>query len=156
MGILNEPDNTTAAENDDKTRLFETQEREGKSARDHAKFLLPIVLFVVAAVAAGFYFSLPAVGDKVRPSNDLYDAVYDHIVTTEKRTVTDMSFYTCGDFYWARVEVEPQEPIPGKTPDTTVKYKVRAKASPDGSWALNVVPIVSTADDAPCNWTTGF
>ncbi len=149
MGIFDEIKEDSVSE-DDKNRLFETQRREGTSARNYLKFLVPIVLLVITGIGAVFYFTLPSVGDKIRPPQDLYDAVYDHMVSEKKRTVSDMDFYYCDTFYTADITVEPKPVAPTTPEDLALRFTATARKSEDGTWQVTTNAIQSKEQFALC------
>ena len=141
MGLFDEIEETEYKDDIEKNRLFETHQRSSKSFWDYEKFLIPIILLVIGAVAAAVYFSLPRVGDKVHPPQDLYDAVYDDMLTREKRTATDMIFYYCGDSYTVDVTVESKGVASTKAEDKTTEFEVVAQKAEDGGWKITAAPL---------------
>jgi hypothetical protein len=150
MGLFDEIEETVVTDDDDKNRLFETHQKSGKSIRNYEKFFIPIVVLVIAAIAAVVYFSLPGVGDQVRPAQDLYDAVYDHMLTSEKRTATDMTFYYCDSFYTAKVTVEPKSTAPTKPEDVATQFKIVARKGDDGTWQISDTAVRPKEEITPC------
>src|SRR5262249_13008939 len=122
MGLFDEIDEDTPATVDvEKNRLFETLEKEGRGIRDYLKVMLPIVVIAIGLIGAAIWFGLrTSVGDRVRPSNDLYDAAYDYLLTQQKRTPLDMAFYYCGDYYSIDANVEKRTVI-SKPEDNAVE-----------------------------------
>jgi hypothetical protein len=147
MALFDQPEEEA---DNDKNRLFETQQRTGKSIRDYVKFLTPIVIIVIVGIGATFYFSLPSVGDRVRPSQDLYDAVYDHMLIEKKRTVSDMDFYYCNSFYTASIDVEPKPVAPTKPEDLSLRFKAIARRGDDGKWQIAATALQTKDKFVPC------
>src|SRR5215470_16507256 len=123
MGLFDD-EQTTGTGDVEKNRLFETLDKENAGGKSYWKFLVPIVLVVIIGIAVGVYYGgRTAVGDKVRPDNDVYDAVYDNFLTDQKRTPTDLSFYYCGDYYSVDATVEKKTVAATKAEDTLTKFK---------------------------------
>jgi hypothetical protein len=135
-------------DDENKIRLFETHQKTSRSIKDYAKTLLPIAFIVIAGLALVAYLMMPNVGDKVKAPAGLEDAVYDRILTQEKRTPTDMEFYYCKTYYWIRVNVEPIN-IPNKRPSLISKYLAIGTPKSDETWELSVVPLAS--ENVPCD-----
>lgn len=136
----------------DKIRLFETQEKKKnvRSVRDYAKFFLPIALVVIVGIAAVVYFLSPGIGDTVRPSNELYNAVYDHMLTNEKRTANEVIFYKCDGYYWVKVLAEPRAYPPSNLEDAVNQYRLSVRENADGSRQIATLPLPAKEDDVPC------
>ena len=132
----------------EKNRLFQTVKEETPSERKYLKLFGVVVAVVVAIGLATFYLTLPGVGDKVRAPNGLEDAVRDHFLMKQKRTATDITFYQCGDFYWARVGVETRSDIPNPLYHVE-SYSAHAVLRGD-AWDISAAPITSPEMDAPC------
>ena len=149
MGLFDETDESEYKDDTEKNRLFETQQREGRSIRDYLKFLLPIIVLVIVGIAAVFYFSLPSVGEQVRPPQDVYDAVYDHMLTEKRRTVSDMDFYYCDTFYTVNITVEPKPVAPTKPEDLALRFKAVARKN-DGTWQVTTTSLDAKEKFVPC------
>ena len=130
-------DETKGTDGVDKNRLFETLDKEDEGGKHYFKFLIPIVLIVIVGIALLVYFGRLHVGDKVRPDDDLHDAVNDNFLTQQKRTPTDMDFYYCGDFYAVDVTVEPKGVAPTKPEDAMTKFRATARKTA-GVWQVSV------------------
>jgi hypothetical protein len=150
MGLFDQPDENERKDDIEKNRLFETHQKSGKSFWDYEKFLVPIVVLVIVAIAAAVYFSLPKVGDRVRAPQDLEDAVYDHMLTKEKRTASEMDFNYCDTFYTATITVEPKPLLPNKPADPVTQYKVVASKEEGGTWQINATPMQPKEQVVPC------
>jgi hypothetical protein len=134
----------------EKNRLFETLEEETGHERNYLKLLGLVAAGVVVIGAVVFYFSLPGVGDKVKAPKGLEDQVRDHLLIKEKRTPTDMTFYYCGKYYWAAVEVETRPDIPGAPINRVSRYRVAAIQADAEDWNITAVPVTGTDPDVPC------
>ena len=88
-------------------RLFETQEEFAGSSRNYLKLFGIVIVLIVVAAGAFFYFTLPGIGDQVRAPAGAELAVRDNLLTVQKRTATDVVFYQCEGYYWARSGVPP-------------------------------------------------
>ncbi|MBK7393057.1 MAG: hypothetical protein IPI64_07090 [Chloracidobacterium sp.] len=133
----------------EKDRLFQTVKEETGSERNYLKVLGIVVGLVVIVGGIVFYLTLPGVGDQVRGSTQMEMAVRDHFLTKEKRTATDITFYQCDKYFWARVGVEVRTDI--KTNPIYALDKYAARIEPSGS-AFNIIatPVTSPEIDVPC------
>jgi hypothetical protein len=129
-------------------RLFETREEFEGSSRNYLKLLAIVVGVVAIAGAAVFYFTLPGIGDPIHAPAGAEDAVRDNLLTKQKRTATDIVFFKCEGFYWARAGVETRKDIPNPI------YKIgtyAAKVTQTGeSWDVSAQPVTSPDLDVPC------
>ncbi|MEP6787603.1 MAG: hypothetical protein ABJB40_04180 [Acidobacteriota bacterium] len=139
------------SERDDKTRLFETQQRNVRSWHHYFKLLLIVALFVLVVGSVVFYFSLPSVGDAVKSPEGLEDAVRTHFLDVEKRTMTDAAAFYCDKFYWIKVDVETRPDIVGKPNSTVSKYVANATQQPDGTWTVTATPVAGEDWGDPCS-----
>ena len=139
------------SENDDKNRLFETQQRNVRSWHHYFKLLLIVSVFVILVGALIFYFTLPGVGDAVKAPDALEDAVRVHFLDKEKRTMTGASTYYCDKYYWIKVDVEKRPDIVGKPNNTVSKYIAKAEPQPDGTWAVTATPVTGDDWGTPCS-----
>lgn len=148
MGLFDENEEISE---DDKIRLFETHQKSKKSFRDYARFL-PILILVIIAIAAALYFSLPSVGDQVKAPKELEDQVYDYMLTKEKRTASEMTFYKCDGYSWVKVMAEPRSYPPSNLLDAVNQYRLMAEKHPvDGSYKITTVDRMEVkGDDMPC------
>lgn len=154
MGLLDadeeqQPDEIRFDE-DSKIRLFETQQKTSKSIHDYVKHFLPFALIVIVGLGVLYYFTLPGIGDEVRASNDIYDSVYDYMLTKEKRTATDMTFYKCDGYYWVKVLAQPRAYPTSLRLDPVNQYRLTAKQQADGTYQIATLPLPSAQDDVPC------
>jgi hypothetical protein len=131
---------TKGADGVEKNRLFETLDKEDEGGKNYWKFLVPILVVVIAGIAVVVYFGSRRVGDSVRPDDDLYYAVNDNFLTQQKRTPTDLSFYYCGDYYSVDAMVEKKDVPPTKPEDTLTEFKATARKG-DGGWQVNASAI---------------
>lgn len=134
----------------EKDRLFETAQKTADSSRNYLKLFAIVVVFIAIAAAAVIYLTLPGVGDRIRVSRDLEDAVRSHFLDKEKRTATDITFYKCDKYYWAHTEVETRTDIPGNPLSRVSSYATKATPRDDGKWKITALPITSPDMDTPC------
>ncbi len=128
--------------------LFETVREETGSERNYIKLLGVVLGAVIVIGILVAYLTLPGVGDEVRAPAGLDLAMRDHFLTHEKRTATDISYYTCDGFYAARVGVETRTDIPNPL-FRLDKYSARAVES-GGQWQITAAPLSSPDAFAPC------
>ncbi|MEO6655038.1 MAG: hypothetical protein ABIO36_03065 [Pyrinomonadaceae bacterium] len=153
MGILDgteEAEETGPSTGDDKNRLFQTHQKSSRSSRNYLKVLGILAVVVVVAGVLISYFTLPRFGDAVRAPKGLEVAVRDHFLVNEKRTSTDITFYNCDTYYWARVGVEKRPDIKTNPVYLIESYKANATDRDDGTWAITATPITSSEMDEPC------
>lgn len=132
----------------EKDRLFETVEKTKGSSKKYIGVLAIVAVIVSIGGATAWYLNRPGIGDKIRVSSAVELAVRDHFLLKEKRTATDISFYQCEGFYWARVGVETRTDIPN--PLLRVPFfKARISQTGDPT-AITAAPIASPAEDQPC------
>lgn len=151
MSLFEEEENKSDIfDAEDKIRLFETQKRSERSVKDYAKVLLPIA--VVAAVLVGgiLYLIQPGIGDAVKAPKELEDAVYDYMLTREKRTTAEITFYKCDGYYWVKVLAEPRSYPPSLLLDAVNQYRLIARQNEDGSRPITTLPLPSKEEDIPC------
>ena len=140
--------NAPSAFNPEGDHLFETLREESGSQRNYLKLFAIVVAGVLIVGAAASYLTLPDIGDAVRAPAGLEMAVRDHFLTSQKRTATDIVFYTCDGFYGARVGVETRNDIPNPIfrIDT---YSARA-VDRGGQWEITAAPITPPETFTPC------
>ncbi|MBV9216448.1 MAG: hypothetical protein JO053_09745 [Acidobacteria bacterium] len=134
----------------EKDRLFETVEKEDTSSRNYLKLFAIVVAMILVAGGIIFYMALPKVGDKVKASKELEDAMRSHFLEKEKRTATDIDFYYCGSYHWARVGVETRTDIPGNPLAKIPTYAAKATPVGGGQFNITAAPITSPDQDKPC------
>lgn len=133
----------------EKDRLFQTVKEETGSERNYLKVLGIVVVLVLVAGGIVFYLTLPKVGDQIRGSTQMEMAVRDHFLTKEKRTSTDITFYQCDKYFWARVGVEVRTDI--KTNPVYALDKYTARIEPSGNaFNITATPVTSPEIDVPC------
>ena len=132
----------------EKNRLFETVKEETRNDRRYLKVFGVIVIVVLAIGAGVYYFMAPGIGDQIKTPKGLEEVVREHFLTKEKRTATDITFYQCGEFLWARVGVETRNDIQNPL-FRIATYSSRA-ISNGGQWNISAVPITSPEMDIPC------
>jgi len=153
MGLLDadeEQQDEIRFDEDSKIRLFETQQKTSKSVHDYVKHFLPFALIVIVGLGVLYYFLQPGVGDEVRASDEMYTSVYDHMLTKEKRTASEMTFYKCDGYYWVKVLAQPRVYPPSLRLDPVNQYRLTAKEQPDGKYQITTLPSQSQQDDVPC------
>lgn len=134
-----------------KDRLFQTHEAVSSNSRKYLKILGVAVVIVVAAGILISYLTLPRFGDAVRAPRGLEEAVRNHFTDKEKRTATDIVFYYCDSYYWARVSVEKRPDIKTNPIYQIDSYKARAVAGGENTWSITAAPITTPEMDTPCN-----
>lgn len=132
----------------EKNRLFETLNAEAPSERNYLKLLGLVAVVVIIGGLIVSYLMIPGVGDDVRVSREVELAVRNHFLEREKRTATDITFYQCDGFFWARVGVETRTDMPNPI-YRIATYSARATAS-GNQWNVTAQPITSTEMDKPC------
>ena len=133
----------------EKDRLFETQEKVSSGSK-HYLVVLGVVAVVVLIAGGVLYFVMqPGIGDEISTPKPAEAAVRDHFLTKEKRSATDMTFYKCDGFLWARVGVETRNDVPNPLMKIGT-YKANVTTQPDGSFAITAAPISSPDQDTPC------
>ena len=154
MGLLDADEEKQSDEirfdEDSKIRLFETQQKTSKSVHDYIKHFLPVALIVIVGIGVIYYFMQPGIGDEVRASDEMYDSVYDYMLSKEKRTATDMTFYKCDGYYWVKVLAQPRAYPPSLRLDPVNQYRLTARQQPDGTYQVATLPLPSQQDDVPC------
>lgn len=153
MGLLDQADNvsdTPPLDPNDKSRLFQTLSRESSSSRGYLKVFLPIAALVVLAGIAFFYMTIPGVGDTFHPQTELDLAVRYHLLEVQKRTATDITFYKCDGFAWAKADVEKRPDIPDPVLQLG-SYAVKAVPNGTNHWELTSKPIQNGEKPTPCS-----
>src|SRR5215212_637300 len=93
MGILDTKDeldeSAVTFDEESKIRLFETQQKSSKSIHDYVKKFLPVAIAAIVILLITGYLMMPGTGDQVRASDDLYNSVYQHMLTKEKRSISE-------------------------------------------------------------------
>ena len=133
----------------EKDRLFQTVKEETGSERSYLKVFGIIVVLVLVGGGIAFYLTLPGVGDQVRGSTAMEMAVREHFLTKEKRTATDITFYQCDKYFWARVGVEVRTDIKTNPVYALDKYTARIEPS-GGNFNITATPVTSPEIDIPC------
>ena len=137
---------------DDKVRLFETQQRKASSSRNYLKLLLLVALIVIVAGAVVYYETLPGVGSQVLGPKGLEDEIRVHFLDKQKRTAEDVTFYKCDNFYWSRVGVQTRNDVPGNPVYKVSRYRAKAARRDDGTWDIFASPITDPDMDIPCSF----
>jgi hypothetical protein len=156
MGLFDEPESEAPAaddaifDDDSKIRLFETQRRESASGSGYLKKFLPVAVLAALIVAGVIYFIQPGIGSAVKPPKEVEDSVYEYMRTKEHRSVREITFYTCGDYYWVRILAEPRGSE--SVDDQSNKYRLTVKKQDDGSVGIDTLPLPSKELDVPCQW----
>lgn len=132
----------------DKDRLFETVEKTKSSSRKYLGVLGIVAVVVIVAGVAGSYYMTPGIGDKILAPKGLEIVLREHMLTKAKRDSTDIAYYKCEGFVWARVGVETRADIPNPV-FRLATYA--AKATPNGeTWDITATPISTPEMDVPC------
>ena len=150
MGLFDEIDDTGPVSGDDKNRLFQTHKKSSEISRRYLKLLGGFAVIVIIVGVVIGYMTLPRMGDTVRAPKGLEEAVRDHFLLKEKRTSTDITFYYCETYYWARVGVEKRSDIKTNPLYLIASYKAKASAQADGIWTITAEPLTSVEMDVPC------
>ena len=129
---------------------FRNAGKNVRSIHDYAKIFLPIAVVVIVVLAAIMYLMSPGIGDTVRPSIELNDAVYDHMLTQEKRTANEIAFYKCDGYYWVKILAEPRAYPPSNLEDDVNQYRLTVRENSDGSRQIETLPLPSKENDIPC------
>jgi hypothetical protein len=133
----------------EKNRLFETQEEFSGSSSHYLKVLGVVAILVLVVGGIVFYMMQPGTGEQVRAPRGAEDAVRDHFLTVQKRSATDIVFYKCEGFYWARVGVETRNDIANPIMKID-KYSARATQAGEELWNVTAQPLTSPELDIPC------
>jgi len=156
MGLFDEPENETPAADDavfdenSKIRLFETQRRESESGSGYLKKFLPVAVLAALIVASVIYFIQPGIGSAVKPPKEVEDSVYEYMRTKEHRSVHEITFYNCGDYYWVTILAEPHGSE--SVDDQSNQYRLTVKKQDDGSVGIDTLPLPPKEHDVPCKW----
>jgi hypothetical protein len=154
MGFLDTKDEADESDvtfdDESKIRLFETQQKSSKSIHDYVKKFFPVAIGAIVILLIAGYLMMPGTGDEVRASDDLYNAVYQHKVTHEKRSISEAAFYKCDGFYWVRILAEPKQFPPSNPEDPVNQYRLSVKQD-GGSWQVATLPLPTKENDKPCN-----
>ena len=134
----------------EKEHLFETQQKTVESSRNYLKLFVLVVIFIAIAGTAIFYLTLPGIGDRIRVSREMEDAVRNHFLEKEKRTAGDITFYKCDQYTWAHTEVETRTDIPGNPLAKVSAYATRITDRGNGTFDMTATPINSPEIDTPC------
>ena len=151
MGLFDQDEDQPFAE-DDKIRLFQTHQHAAGSSRNYLKLLFLVGLIVVVVGVVVYYVTLPGVGDRVLGPKGLEDAIRAHFLDKQKRTATDVTFFTCENYYWSRVDVETRTDLQGNPLFLIPRYRAKAVRLGDGTWDIAASPVTSTDMDVPCNY----
>jgi len=131
----------------EKSRLFQTVEETKGSSRKYVAALGGVAILVAVIGAGAWYLNRPGIGDSIRVNAETELAVRDYFLSREKREVTNITFYQCDGFYWARVGVVTRSDIPNPLYQVP-SYKARVMENGETTMAA---PIASPTDDIPCS-----
>src|SRR5580765_1341190 len=152
MSLL-EPDEDqaidTTFEPDSKIRLLETQQREHDSGSGYLKKVLQVAVVAIVIIAGVIYFMQPGVGSAVKPPKPVEDAVYDHMLKTEHRSVREITFFNCDGYYWVNILAEPRSPL-ASVDDPANQYRLRVDYSGDSVTNIQTLPLPPKGQDKPC------
>ena len=155
MGLFDEPEETPVSDEevefdkDSKIRLFETQKRESDEARGYFKKFLPVAVVAIIIIAGVIYFMQPGIGDAVKPPKQTEDAVYEYMISKEHRSVREITFYNCGDYYWVRILAEPRTAV-ASADDPSNQYRLRVNREGDNVSSIQTLPLPPKEQDQPC------
>jgi hypothetical protein len=135
-----------------KIRLFETQQRESAGGWDYLKKFLPVAAVAILLVAGAIWYMQPGVGSAVKPSRQVEDAVYDYMLKNEHRSVREITFYNCGDWYWIRILAEPTGAVQvADHPANQYRLRVDRNPADDTVSGIRTLPLTARKeDDKPC------
>jgi hypothetical protein len=133
----------------EKNRLFETQQEFADSSGHYLKVFGAIAVGLLIAGLVIAYAMQPGVGDQVRAREGMEEAVREHLLTVQKRTATDIVFYKCDGFYWARAGVEIRKDLPNPV-FRIDKYSARLTQAGETLWNVTAQPIAGAELDTPC------
>lgn len=156
MGIFDAEDEATVTHEDvsfdgkDKVRLFETERNRSGSASGYARKFLPVALIVIVAIAASVYLLMPGVGDEIQGTHEMRRAVIDHMQSKEKRTATEITFYKCDGYFWAKVLAEPKPYPESNLLDDVNQFRLKVTPNGKETYQLETLPLPAKADDIPC------
>jgi hypothetical protein len=156
MGLFDTEDEAADAGGDvtfdekDKVRLFETERNRSSSVSGYARKFLPVALIVIVAIAAAVYFLMPGTGDEIQGSHAIRRAVIDHLKSKEKRDATEITFYKCDGYFWAKVLAEPKPYPPSLLLDDVNQYRLKVVQNGKETYQLETLTLPAKADDVPC------
>lgn len=137
MGLFDE-ETDPITQPDDKNRLFETQQEITGFNRHYLKLLLIVAVFVIVAGSIIYYITLPGLGDQVLGPKGLEENVRSYFLDAQKRTATDITFFYCGGYYSAKVDVEARYDIPGNPQASIPTFWAKAEPRDGGAWEISV------------------
>ena len=157
MGLFDEPEEEETAasadeiefDKDSKIRLFETQRRESDEARGYLKKFLPVAVVAILIIGGVIYFMQPGVGDAVKPPKEVEDSVYNYMLTVEHRSVREITFYNCDNWYWVRILAEPRTAL-ASADDPSNQYRLRVDRNGDQVGNIQTLPVPPKDQDKPC------
>jgi hypothetical protein len=152
MGLFDQDEEEpVVADPVDKNRLFETLEEESGASRKYIKVFSIVVVCVIIAGAVLYYLLMPGIGEQVRATAAMEDAVRNNFTDVQKRTATDITFYKCDGYYWARVDVEVRSDIQTNPVYKYPQYRARISGD-EPNWQITATPITDSGQDVPCNF----
>jgi hypothetical protein len=134
---------------DSKVRLFETQQRSSASVHSYVIKFLPVALIAILIIAGVIWFMQPGIGDAVRPPKDVADAVDEYMLSKEHRSIREITFYKCSDYYWVRILAEPRSAL-GSVDDPSNQYRLRVERNGDAAASIQTLPLPDKQNDVPC------
>ena len=156
MGIFDTEDEAVVTPDDvvfdekDKVRLFETERNLSSSVSGYARKFLPVAMIVIVAIAAAVYFLMPGTGDEIQGSHEMRRAVIDHLKSKEKRDATEITFYKCDGYFWAKALAEPKPYPPSLLLDDVNQFRIKVTPTGKETYQSETLPLPSKADDVPC------
>lgn len=149
MSLFETYDQDPKGDDPEKSRLFDTLKDEGRSVKDYLKVLVPVVAAVLVIGGLVVFFTMPGLGDEVRPPQMLDDAVRAFYLDSDKRAVETVTYFYCNDFYAARVKLETRKDVTARQFDHGGRRAVAIEA-PNGGWQIASNIIAPDETFEPC------
>jgi hypothetical protein len=135
---------------DSKIRLFETQKRETEGSYGYLKKFLPVVAVAIILMGVVIWLMQPGIGSAVKPPKEVEDSVYQYMDTKEHRSVREITFYNCGNWYWVKILAEPRSYPPSLLQDPVNQFRLRVDRNGDTASSIQTLPLPDSANDLPC------
>lgn len=142
-------DNDPKTDSVDKNRLFDTLNDEDRSAHDYLKVLIPVVVGILVIGGIAVYFTMPGMGDEVRPPQAVDEAVRAYYLENEKRAVSEVTYFYCTDSYAARVLLETRTDVTARQFDHGNRLAM-AVENPQLEWQVTSRTIAPSEALEPC------
>ena len=152
MSLLEPEENEAEVGLDEKggTHLFETQQRSSKSVQSYLKRFLPVGIVAILVLAGIIWLMQPGIGDPIAVSTELKQAVDDYMQASEKRTVSEKTFYKCSGYYWVKVLANPRSYPPSVRDDPMNQYRLEVRSSDGRTADIKTLPTPTKENDVPC------